>query len=212
MGTCSQCTTKYEIIESETFKKYESVDKKLLELNQISKTTIFEKKSSNQKRDNDQLINKVFEDSIEISEVNQEKDEVLWIHESLKRGKRKYSFQQQMKRLNHEDKKVTKNQKIIHVTDPNLAQNFSNSSSSMSQFCDLSKHLKMCEKQNIQSNDSKSIKSILKKRKKRNSESKSVHFACNTESSQSQLKSRSCSHSKKKKKKRKIQFIDNYQF
>ncbi|CAD8192075.1 unnamed protein product [Paramecium pentaurelia] len=214
MGTCAQCNnTKQDSVESDMYKKHESVHLKLLELNQISKATIFERMKFNKKMEIDQLSDKIFEDSLQISEVNQEITLIQSIHGSLKRINKQYNFQECIQMFNNAQKcqqNESINKQKFRMTDPNLPKNLSNSSSSNNQFQEFNKQFKVIEKQNIEFDDNKSLKSILKKTNMRNCESKSVHFARNTNSSQTQMKSRSCNHSKKKKKK--IQQFDNYKF
>ncbi|CAD8172125.1 unnamed protein product [Paramecium octaurelia] len=204
MGTCAQCNTKSEVVESDMHQKHESVHAKLLELNQITKATIFERMKVNNKMETDQLSDKIFEDSLKVSEVNQEQLQ-----------SKVYMNLQGENRGNIASKNACKgfqkesiNQRQYRITDPNLPKNLSHSSSSNHQFREFNKQFKVSEKQHIEFDES--IKSILKKTTLRNSESKSVHFARNTNSSQTQMKSRSCNHSKKKRKK--IQQFDNYKF
>ncbi|CAK87911.1 unnamed protein product (macronuclear) [Paramecium tetraurelia] len=211
MGSCAQCNTKSEVVESDMHQKHESVHTKLLELNQITMVTIFQRMKVNNKMEIDQLSDKVFEDSLKVSEVNQEITLIQSIHESLKRKQRQYSFQECMNVFNSSKRGLQKesiNKLQIRMTDPNIPKNLSHSSSSNHQFREFNKQFKVSEKQHIEFEES--IKSILKKTTLRNSESKSVHFARNTNSSQTQMKSRSCNHSKKKRKK--IQQFDNYKF
>ncbi|CAD8180811.1 unnamed protein product [Paramecium pentaurelia] len=219
MGTCAQCNQKNEIIESDTLISKESVFYKLKELNQNSKSTIFFTMRSNKKIGNDNLGDQ----SSQVSEINDERSEMKNIHGSVKLRKRIYSFQEQQILQTHchtNDQNDSAKLRCFRFTDPNLPRNLSNSSSSNSQFREFNAHFKICDKSIIESDESKSIKSILKKEPRQKSETKSVHFAKNISMSQTRIKSKSCHHKQHKKKKKKLQKqiynqnqrFENYQF
>ncbi|CAD8201174.1 unnamed protein product [Paramecium octaurelia] len=221
MGTCAQCNSKIEIIESDPLMSKESVFQKLKELNQNSKSTIFLTMRSNKKTGNDNLADQ----SSQVSEINDERSEMKYnIHGSVKLRKRTYSFQEKQMLQTHghiNEQHDSQKLRCFRFTDPNLPRNLSNSSSSNSQFREFNAHFKIGEKSIIESDESKSIKSILKKEPRQKSETKSVHFAKNISMSQTRITSKSCHHKQHKKKKKKQkqkqicnqnQRFENYQF
>ncbi|CAD8096532.1 unnamed protein product [Paramecium sonneborni] len=217
MGTCAPCNSKIDMIESDILISKENVFQKLKELNQNTKSTIFLTMRSNKKISYENFADK----SSQVSEINEERSEMKNIHESVKLRRRTYSFQEKKLQQSHffiNDQNDSTKVRCFRFTDPNLPRNLSNSSSSNSQFREFNAHFKFSDKQiNIESDESKSIKSILKKKPRQKSESKSVHFAKNISVSQTRIKSISCHHKQNKKKKKKIiknitQRYENYQF
>ncbi|CAK89634.1 unnamed protein product (macronuclear) [Paramecium tetraurelia] len=214
MGTCAQCNSKIEIVESDPLISKQSVFQKLKELNQNTKSTIFLTMRSNKKIDNENQGDQSFL----VSEVNDEQSDVKNIHGSVKIRQRKYSFQEQQIQQVHfhiNDQNDSAKVRCFRFTDPNIPRNLSNSSSSNSQFKEFNAHFKKSDKQIIESDESKSIKSILKKEPRQKSETKSVRFAKNISTSQTRIKSKSCHHKQHKKKKKiqnQIQRYEHYQF
>ncbi|CAD8066322.1 unnamed protein product [Paramecium primaurelia] len=211
MGTCASCNSKIEIVESDTLISKQSVFQKLKELNQNTKSTIFMTMRSNKKIENENLADQ----TSQVSEINDEKSDIKDIHGSVKLRKRTYSFQEQQVHFLINDQNDSAKVRCFRFTDPNIPRNLSNSSSSNSQFREFNAHFKINDKQIIESDENKSIKSILKKVPRQKSETKSVHFAKYMAISQITKKSKSCHHKQHKKKKKilnQIQRYENYQF
>ncbi|CAD8095715.1 unnamed protein product [Paramecium sonneborni] len=174
MGTCATCNTKIEIVESDIMISKESVFQKLKELNQNTKSTIFLTMRSNKKIGYENLVDQ----SSQVSEINDERSEMKNIHGSVKLRKRIYSFQEKQLQQAHfliNDQNDSAKVRCFRFTDPNLPRNLSNSSSSNSQFREFNAHFKISDKQIIESDESKSIKSILKKKPRQQSETKSLN-------------------------------------